>query len=421
MYFLSINILMDQIYEDDKLECMMCESFVMGISNLSAALKRKSVLYKDYVDVGRIYGGKRIGIDVSNLSYMKNSQIIRSLTQNFSILEYRIEPHKQTQAWLNSMLDTIFIFMAVGTLPVLIFDGPHKTSKEATLVKRRSQREKYINQKEELEAKLDAADVMNRSEEDVNRLAKVLCNLNFVHEEQSVRFRNLVRNLNLPHVFAYGEGEKVAASLYQEGYVAAVYSRDTDLLAMGCDDVLTNINSSYVGQTSYMTMERLSHQSILDGLAMDHSSFVHLCILLGCDFNDGIRGIGPVRALSLIEEHRSLYKIPYDVTPLNTCKCLAFFDYIPSYHLAKKSKIRLNFQPSPEAEQIMIDQGIDFDVIATYRNMDMEVLHDAMKAEVVPRSPLYVERQYPTCIIIEDEEDEEGDVEGGDVEGGDVG
>ena len=188
----------------------------MGISNLSAALKRKTVLYKDYVEVGYFYGGKRIGIDVSNLSYMKNSQVIRSLTQNFSILEYRIDPHKQTQAWLNSMFDTIFTFMAVGALPVLIFDGPHKTSKEATLVKRRAQREKYINQKEELEARLDAADIMNRSEDDVLRLVRVVCNLNFVHEEQGIRFRNLVSNLNLPHVFAYGEGEKVAASLYQE-------------------------------------------------------------------------------------------------------------------------------------------------------------------------------------------------------------
>lgn len=51
--------------------------------------------------------------------------------------------------------------------------------------------------------------------------------------------------------------------------------------------------------------------------------FIDLCILLGCDYCDSIRGIGPHRAVQLIREHKSLeniikvldpkkYKIPED-------------------------------------------------------------------------------------------------------------
>lgn len=37
--------------------------------------------------------------------------------------------------------------------------------------------------------------------------------------------------------------------------------------------------------------------------------FIDLCILLGCDYCDSIRGIGPKRAIELIRTHKTLEKI----------------------------------------------------------------------------------------------------------------
>lgn len=34
-----------------------------------------------------------------------------------------------------------------------------------------------------------------------------------------------------------------------------------------------------------------------------------MCILLGCDYTNSIRGIGPKRAIDLIKEHKSLENI----------------------------------------------------------------------------------------------------------------
>lgn len=39
------------------------------------------------------------------------------------------------------------------------------------------------------------------------------------------------------------------------------------------------------------------------------TQFIDLCILLGCDYCDSIRGIGPKKAVELINKHRSLENI----------------------------------------------------------------------------------------------------------------
>jgi flap endonuclease-1 len=39
---------------------------------------------------------------------------------------------------------------------------------------------------------------------------------------------------------------------------------------------------------------------------MDRNQFIDLCILLGCDYVDPVKGIGPSTALKLIREHKNL-------------------------------------------------------------------------------------------------------------------
>ena len=42
---------------------------------------------------------------------------------------------------------------------------------------------------------------------------------------------------------------------------------------------------------------------------MDKDQFIDLCILLGCDYCDKIRGIGPKNAIKLIQEHKTIEKV----------------------------------------------------------------------------------------------------------------
>ena len=53
----------------------------------------------------------------------------------------------------------------------------------------------------------------------------------------------------------------------------------------------------------------LNYAKAISGLNLTHDEFVDLCILLGCDYCDSIKGIGPVSALKLIREHKNIETI----------------------------------------------------------------------------------------------------------------
>lgn len=48
---------------------------------------------------------------------------------------------------------------------------------------------------------------------------------------------------------------------------------------------------------------------VLEGLQMTMDQFIDLCILLGCDYCDSIKGIGPKKAVDLIQEHKTIEKV----------------------------------------------------------------------------------------------------------------
>lgn len=58
--------------------------------------------------------------------------------------------------------------------------------------------------------------------------------------------------------------------------------------------------------------EPISHyflKEALEGLNMSREQFTDLCILLGCDYLEPVKGVGPSTALKLIREHGSLDNI----------------------------------------------------------------------------------------------------------------
>ena len=58
-----------------------------------------------------------------------------------------------------------------------------------------------------------------------------------------------------------------------------------------------------------MPISEITFARVLEGLELNHDEFIDLCILLGCDYCDSIKGIGPHKALQLIKEHRNIEAI----------------------------------------------------------------------------------------------------------------
>ena len=55
-----------------------------------------------------------------------------------------------------------------------------------------------------------------------------------------------------------------------------------------------------------MPIDQIEYKDAIAGLDMTKEQFIDLCILLGCDYCESIKGIGQATAFKLIKEHGSL-------------------------------------------------------------------------------------------------------------------
>lgn len=84
------------------------------------------------------------------------------------------------------------------------------------------------------------------------------------------------------------------------GEVYAAGSEDMDALTFGATVLLRHLTFS---EAKKMPITEFHLDKVLEGLRLNMAQFIDLCILLGCDYCDGIRGIGPMRAVNLIQQH----------------------------------------------------------------------------------------------------------------------
>ena len=76
-----------------------------------------------------------------------------------------------------------------------------------------------------------------------------------------------------------------------------------DTLTFGTPILLKHLTAS---EQKKLPVHQVDLPKALEGLQMTMAQFIDLCILLGCDYLDPIKGIGPKTALKLIREHKTL-------------------------------------------------------------------------------------------------------------------
>jgi len=121
--------------------------------------------------------------------------------------------------------------------------------------------------------------------------------------------KDILTLFKVPFDQAPGEAEIYCTKLCQEGYVSAVLSADTDIMAAGCPVILREITSS--------GFKGIFLNNILDDLELTQAQWLDLCILCGTDFNKNIPLIGPKKALQLIKTYQRLEDLPVDTSILN--------------------------------------------------------------------------------------------------------
>ena len=94
---------------------------------------------------------------------------------------------------------------------------------------------------------------------------------------------------------APAEADILLGQMSRSGEIDLVMSEDMDMLCHGCERVLR------LGEGSWERVEVYRLADVLSGLGVSLRGFVYFCILCGCDYSSRIKGVGPVKAMNMVQ------------------------------------------------------------------------------------------------------------------------
>jgi flap endonuclease-1 len=218
----------------------------------------------------------------------------------------------ETTSHIQGMFNRTIRYMTEGIRPVFIFDGKPPSLKSGELVKRR---EKRIKAERGLKEAQETGDI-EEEEKHSKRLVRA-------GQKENDDCKKLLQLMGIPVLTAPCEAEAQAASLAKEGLVYAAGTEDMDALTFQTPILVRKLTFANASKSMLQT---ITYSKALEGLQLTHDEFVDLCILLGCDYCDSIKGVGPKTALKLIREHKNIETILQNI---NTEKYTIPDDWLP--------------------------------------------------------------------------------------------
>ena len=192
--------------------------------------------------------------------------------------------------------------------PVFVFDGKPPQLKQQELETRRTQKRKAEEEYKEAIRKGDLAKAWSKAVQTI-RLTREMV-------DDSKRLLDL---LGIPWVQAPSEGEAQASYMAKKGDVWAASSRDYDSLLFGTPRLvryLTIQGQKWLpskGRSRKLKPELITLETMLKHHKITRDQLIDIAILIGTDFNKGIKGIGPKTALKLVKKHTNLENLPNEV------------------------------------------------------------------------------------------------------------
>ena len=188
---------------------------------------------------------------------------------------------------------------------VFVFDGAPPDLKAREVARRRAIRQRYQDERDQALAAGDTAKAYAKATM-TSRLTK----------EMIADARELLRLMGIPTVQAPSEGEAQAAHMARSDGVWAAASKDYDSLLFGAPRLVRFLSISgkeflpSQGTFRPIVPETIELPALLGALGIDREGLIDLAILVGTDFNDGVKGIGPKKALKLVQQHGRIEEMP---------------------------------------------------------------------------------------------------------------
>jgi flap endonuclease-1 len=214
-------------------------------------------------------------------------------------------PLKDAQGRITSHLSGLFYRTAnmveARIRPVYVFDGVPHPLKARTIQQRKERKEQAEKAWKEALEKGDLETAKSKASQTSRVTDEIL--------QQS---KDLLNALGIPYIQAPSEGEAQASHLVKNGDAYAVGSQDFDCLLFGTSILVRNLTSSerrkLPSKNAYTTVhpELIRLRPGLKSLGVTQEQLVDIAILIGTDFNDGIKGFGPKKSLQLIKKTGNL-------------------------------------------------------------------------------------------------------------------
>ncbi|HEX9908079.1 MAG TPA: flap endonuclease-1 [Thermoplasmata archaeon] len=264
----------------------------MGV-DISDLVKGKQVSLTDL-------SGRSVAIDAFNTLYQFLSMIRQPDGTPLMDRDGRVTSH------LSGLFHRTAALLEIGIKPVYVFDGKPPELKKKTLEARRAAREqaekdwKKAVEEGDLKKALSKATRTSRLDSDM------------IEESLS-----LLDALGVPWVKAPSEGEAQMGHMARKGDVWAGASQDFDAILFGTPTLVRNLTLAGKrrlpsGKTVDVTPEVVTLSDVLGTLGVTREQLVDMAILIGTDFNEGVKGIGPKKALGYVRKYGSIENLPQD-------------------------------------------------------------------------------------------------------------
>jgi flap endonuclease-1 len=198
---------------------------------------------------------------------------------------------------LHGLFYKILIFLQNEIVPIFVFDGKSPDIKNKTIARRwikKKHAEKILQENDDLS-----------DEEYIKNFKQT-----FTLTKENIREAQILLDLmGIPYIIAPGEADVVCtwlAARYDENgkrYVKGVCSEDSDMLALGAPYLFKDM-LHFMSKNKPVRIISL-HKALVN-MNLTMKQFVDLCVLLGTDYCDNVKGIGPKKAYNLIIRYNNL-------------------------------------------------------------------------------------------------------------------
>ncbi len=242
--------------------------------------------------------GRSVAMDAYNTLY----QFLATIRQQDGMP--LVDSKQRVTSHLSGLFYRTINLLERGIKPVYVFDGVPPKIKLRTIRERKRVRQ---------EAERKWKEALERGDLKIAR--KYAQSALSLTDDMVDESKKLLTVMGIPYVQAPSEGEAQAAHMTAKEDVWGVGSQDWDALLFNARVLVRNLTITgrrkLPGKDVYIKVdpELVVVSEVLNRLEITRSQLIDIGILIGTDYNEGVRGVGAKIALNLIREYETLERI----------------------------------------------------------------------------------------------------------------